>query len=266
MEKNMYMQKFRSGSQVLNPVNNSLNRSFIPSDINNLKTWLLEIQGNGNGEYYDPRNAQSYPGDKIRERGFAPSKIVRLQDELKHLEEQHNKYVEGRLASGYPKPTEWPERALHQKKTVEARIQVANEEIDKLKELIAKLEQKKAEGKGKHLLGDPRYWSAGNLRDGILVQVGPWKVKPDEEGLLRISDPTSPYDSMPVWQFRSQVVRPMYQEFKYRREHQTQLAKKNGVMCGAVPYPKPPKFDKASGQLEYSNYHNNIIKKIKQES
>ena len=77
------------------------------------------------------------------------------------------------------------------------------------------------------------------MRHGVLVEIGPWKVEPDAEGLLRISDPDSPYHTMPVWRFRAEVTKPMSMEFVHRHKKEETEAVAEGRPKRKVKYPEP---------------------------
>lgn len=88
-------------------------------------------------------------------------------------------------------------------------------------------------------------------------------VGPGEDGVLEIIDKRSRYCGMPVWKFKSQVLRAMGQEFSFRTKKEEQAVLLEDRKRRPVKYPAPPIYHRATGVLEYPDYHNETIKKLK---
>jgi len=251
MERNPYLQRYRAESLILGKRNATwLNQPVLEGDPSNLKSHLLQIRGGEDGHYFNSHNKR------------IPSRMVLLEEQLKEVEQKWNNYCQDRLNVGEPKPVIWPEHLQEQKDRLEAKLQVANEEVRWLSIHLQKAEDQKPESRG-NLLSNPRYWGTGNLRDGHLVRIAGWDVAPDDTGLLRISDPTSPYDGIEVWRFKAQVVNPMHYENRLRGRKETKEALEKNRSKKSIPFPKPPTFDPVSGNIEYQGYSNETIRKIK---
>ncbi len=80
-----------------------------------------------------------------------------------------------------------------------------------------------------------------------------------------ISDNRSPYNGMPVWQFKSQIVNAMSMEFKHRSQTESKLAKAENRPPQPVPYPAAPTINKNTGAFEYHGFSSQVIKKLKSE-
>ncbi len=260
MENNTYLERYRKQSIILDGNRNGsdLNQPLILGDVNNLKSHLRQLLGGGEasenpGFYWAP--------DK---RLMVPGKIKRLKEELTGLEQQFDKYAQSRLLIGEPRPQVWPDDLQEKKLKTEARLQIAFEEQKELERLLAQALEQQAKSRPS-LLTHPKYWGSGQLKDGVLVEIGPWNVKPDSEGLLRISDTDSPYDTMPVWRFKSEILKPMGNEFAHRHKQEETEAVKLTRPRRKVNYPIPGRWSKESDLIEYEGYSNVVIKKLKQE-
>ena len=175
----------------------------IIGNADNLKSHLVEIQGNGDGKFYDPQN-----------RRYFPAKLIKLTAQLEDLNEEFERFVETRLSFGDPKPKTWPPELMEKKEELSARIKVAKEEIQwlesKIKEAEAEKVAKEKEPVKRH------FWGSGRLSQGQLVEFCGWDVGKNEEGVLCIDDETSDFHGMEIWRLKSQVINPMHAEFRLR--------------------------------------------------
>jgi hypothetical protein len=268
--ENRFLEKYRKESQVLNPVNNVMNDPFIPSDLNNLRTHLYKIQGvpGQNGNFYDPTNGQSFPGDKAGQKGFVPSKQARLKNQLRELGKEFEKYVRQRVAEGEKPPTAWPPHLEDKKLELEAKIQITSEEIEKLKELITTVEERQKTARPSLISGNPMYWGTGRLQDGQLVEIAGWRVAMDEtKGVLCIQDETSPYNGLEVHRFKALVVNPAHMEYRLRHRKEAAEALAQNRPRKTVNFPAVPVYNRQSDTLEFpGDWDPSVIRKIKIET
>lgn len=254
MENNQFLERYRRESFILEHNRNAtfMNPSVIPGNKVNLESHLLRIRGNTQGVYFDS-------GFKAQ----IPTLII-LREKQKALAEKWEQHCQDQLKIGNAKPKHMPAAMQEESDKIMARIQVCNEEIAWLEAELQKVvdDQKKNHGS---LLTHPRNWGSSQLRDGQLVEIGPWRVAPDETGLLRISDSSSPYDTMEAWRFKAEVLNPMSQEYILRCRNEVKAAEKEKRKRQVVPYPTPPTYDSVNDHVEYpADYGPSIIRKLKQ--
>ncbi len=230
-----------------------MNPSVIIGNITNLERHLLQIKGNEKGIYFDSHFRET------------PASLSILQEKQKELEKKWEQYGVDQLKIGNPRPKQMPVQMQEESDKIAARIQVCNEEIEWLEKHLKLAQEQKAKSRGS-LLTHPKYWGGSELKDGILVSIGPWDVKPDEQGMLRISDQDSPYFSMPVWKFKAEILNPMSNENNHRHYTEEKAAVAEDRKRKKIEYPEPGIWNKESDLIEYSGYSNNTIKKLKQEN
>lgn len=263
METNRFLERYRQGSQILHSVHNMLNDVVNKKDINNLQSHLSRIQGapGKNGDYYDPTSADSYPGDKKRERGFVPSKLSRLREEENELQQKWEMYCQQQLNIGNLKPKNMPPEMQERKEKLTAKVQVCQEEVSWLEQ---KLEDAMADIKAReHRPTNPRFWGAGRLHDNVLVEFCGWNVSKNSAGILAVDDPSSPFDGMEIWRVKSQVVNPMFHENRLRQRKEANAALAAERKRKEVPFPTPPTYRRETDTIEYPNYSNEVIRKLK---
>jgi hypothetical protein len=258
MNDNHYTEKYRRESIILDGNRNGsdLNQPLIPGNINNLKSHLLQLVGadkdsENPGHYLAPENK------------WIPGRIPWLREQLAELEKKFKDHALAELKIGNAKPKVWPDHLQEQKDRLDAKLLVAEEEQKELYRLIdaAQIQQKKAKPS---LLTAPQHWGSSQLRDGQLIEIGPWSVSPNDEGLLCIDDEDSPYHTMPVWRFKSEILKPMGLEFALRHKQDETESLKLQKPRQKVMYPMPGSWNPKTDLIEYSGYSNNTIKKLKQ--
>ncbi len=224
----------------------------VASDADNLKSHLLRIKGDDNGQYF---NSQYKP---------MPSKLTLLKTQETELQKQWERHCQQQVNYGNPVPQGMTPELQERKDKLDAKRIVCEEEIRWLQEKIKEAEAVKAAREKKKV--QPRFWGSGQLRDGILIEFCGWSVGKNEEGILCIDDPDSPYNSCPVWKLKSQIVNPMHAEFRLRQWKETQAALDENRKRREVRFPKPPTFDHRSGNIEYpGSYDPSTIRKLKLE-
>lgn len=253
---NPYLNRYMRESRILNPRPASGIENFMNlRDLHTVEVELLEREGNASGGYYNP-GVRAGDGTNTHT-ALLPS----LKAQLKTLNDQYKGYEKSVIASGgRPKPP-WPSNLEEDRQKVDARIAVCKAEIDKLKELIKPmLEAKEAEETKPFPM---KQWGAGELRDGHLIKIGGWDVKmPKGKDVLHIVDKRSPYHLMPVWRFKSQILKAISLEKNYRER----LAVKEAIATGnrkIVPKPpQPPVYHHATNTIEYPDYDIKVLRKI----
>jgi hypothetical protein len=254
---NQYVKRLRKLSPILNPAQrNTQNISVVEHDIQNLQSNIFLIEGGTSepGKYWDSER-----------KAFIIAYLPSRKNDLKKIEEKYKIEKQTALNNGDKPLTEWPEHLLQEKKECQARILIYEEEVSWLKEKIKKAEAT-AEANKINKSGinpDRRQWGAGKLKDGILVEVAGQKVSPNKSGILEISDPNSPYFSMPVWKWKAEVVNPMFAEFRLRCRNEDKAALLENRPKKAIAFPPAPIFDKKSGNIEYYQYSSKTLSKLK---
>jgi hypothetical protein len=169
-------------------------------------------------------------------------------------------------------PSEWPPDLIAKRDDLEARIAVKTLEVKHLAKLLdeaIETENANAPDRGKCLPSDRRMWKVGRGGpDGVLRELGGQKLglKEDARGdeILHIMDERSPYNGLPVWEFKVKVLKAMDLEYDIRIREQARAAKAEGRNPKKVSYPQAPKWDPKTNQFEYKNYSSKTLRKIKE--
>ena len=249
--ENRFISIYQSQSNILAPGAPSMMTEFVvKGNLDNLRSHMLRIKGGTDGDYL---NSQ---GKRV------PAKLIQLKEQKKNLEDQWERFCQSRIAVGEPKPKIWPEHLQEKKDKLQARLQVAQEEIAWLEKEIGSAEVGEAARKKKVV--SPQHWGAGQLRNGELIEFCGWSVSPDSSGLLRILDPSSPFNGLAIWRLKSQVVNPLHYEYRVRMRKEAGAAQAENRKRKEVKFPKPPTFDQKSGNIEYpGDYDPSTIRKLK---
>jgi hypothetical protein len=109
-----------------------------------------------------------------------------------------------------------------------------------------------------------RYWGAGRLKDGVLVELGGFKVSPEKDGILRIDVPRSDHNGIEVWRFKNQIVKPMSWEFAYLEREEVKAARKDRRPVKIIPYPEAGIWSRKTYEIEYPGYSEKTLEKIKE--
>lgn len=152
-------------------------------------------------------------------------RIKQTQEELAAINKKYDGYKQEKIQTGGKPPTDLPPDLKEKKQQLQAKLRVHEMEAEYLRDLLEKT--------------------------------------PDPDGLLRISDPRSEYNGMPVHRFRSQICNPMFHEHRIRVRKAVEAGMKEGGTYIKPKWPKPGTWDKESGNIEYDNYHNQVMKKLK---
>lgn len=220
-----------------------------------LRGLLLQLKGSDQepGRFYYPE------GNK-----WLQCTLENLREKEKQLQKQWKSHVQSRVDIGERPPKEWPRYLAEPRDRLEAQKLVAEEEIKVLEGLLEKAEAEKHQREKRRVR--PRFWGAGNLSGGTLVEFCGWDVRKNDEGILAVDDPSSPYDTMEIWRLKSQVLNPLFHEYRLRQRLETKAALEENRPRKNVPFPVPPSYDMESDQIEYQGYSNATIRKVKQDA
>jgi len=249
--KNRFFEKYKVESNILNPTNAGWDQPFIAGNLDNLKSHLLQLRG-----------SDENPGEYFYAGAFVSATLPKLEAQLKELTEEFARFQESRTTMGEPLPKIWPADLEERKEKLLARRSIANEEVKVLEHHIVKLEKLQAK-RDENLCKNPMFWGTGSLKDGVLVTIAGWNVRPDKNGLLCIKDDSSPYNLMPCWQFKSQIVNPLHHEHRVRRRIAAALPVGPDGKKKIAIFPVAPKFNKETQTIEYQDYHPEVLKKVK---
>lgn len=261
MEQNTYIEKYRRESIILDGNRNGsdLNQPLIPGNQSNLNSHLLQLLGGDKGSSHPGHYLA--PGNK-----WVPGRIPRLQQELKELEKKFEEHTLQELKIGNARPQHWPDHLNYQRDRLIAKLQVAEEEQRELEKMLTAAQEQQQKARPS-LLMHPKHWGSGQLQNGILTEIGPWKVAMhSEKKVLCIRDDSSPYDGLEVHRFKALVVRPLSMEFVRRNKAEEQAAVAENRPRKKVRYPDPPSWNPETDVIEYVGIDNSIIKKLKQEN
>ena len=227
-----------------------MNPSVVIGNIDNLKSHLLQIKGNENGVYFDSHHLET------------PAQLTTLREQVEQLEIAWQQHVESTVNQGDKPPTNWPPHLQDKKEKLEARRIVAQEEVAWLEEKLVQGEQDKRTREKKP--ANSRLSGAGRLRDGILVEFCGWDVSKNSEGILCIDDPSSEFNTMPIWRLKSEILNIISQEFVLRHKKEEKAAVAEGRPKNTVKYPHTPTWNKDNDLIEYpGDYDPSVIRKLK---
>lgn len=186
--------------------------------------------------------------------------VTAMEEKLQSVNQDWESYKSRLLNEGYAEPSTMPQDIKNRYGELKARIAVRKLEIEHLKLKIVETKNKAGETKLAKI-GKPI--GAGKLRNGILQRIDEQVVKPNADRVLCIDDKRSKYNGMPVWQYRSQVVKAFTLEKNYRMRQEAQNAKLEERPCKKVSNPSVPYWNQKTGTLEYPGYSNKVIRKLK---
>ena len=164
-----------------------------PVFVRSLKvTW----EGNEEGKHF-------VPGTEAWRR----SRIPGIKDKLTEVDEQFKHYQQRRVNEGNRRPEEMPTEMKEEKLKLEARLDIATEELDVINVHLSKIESKKRVGDdSKVLKHGPR--GHGWLKAGILWEMDGQNVRLTNKDVLVIDDKRSPFDGMMCADYKEHIVRP----------------------------------------------------------
>jgi len=226
-----YYDRFKMDSVIMNANARATNISHVGdySDTAFLKSLKAAWEGNEEGKHWDGSSGK-----------WKNSRIPSLKSQLAELERRFENYQEKRIREGHSKPTTWPQDLKDKRLEVEARLNIAEEELDYINEHIEKIEAKTQEKDDSMVL---RYGPLGSgpLRNSVIVEIDGQNVVVSEEGEPVISDNRSRYNGMLVSDYRKYIAEPWVRERnKMRSEMDEKLRKKEITIEEYRPKIQPP--------------------------
>lgn len=255
-QKEKFAAMYRRESNILHPLQlgqGNLLEPVIEGDLQNLFAHRLRLTGELDGEW---KGHYSY-NDK-----WSTAEVPTYELMLKELAGDFRNHQQMELNQGNQLSKEYPKELLAKREQLEAKLLVFDEEVKFLDKLIvsAQTSKKEADEKREPVLGKKSTWNRQEQRNGVLTSVAGQVVKPDEDGILRISDPRSPYNTLLVYRWRGEVVRPLNREFSWRTR---QEMKKVPDDRKKVHYPAAPTYDRKTDKISYEGYAPGPLKKQK---
>ena len=254
-KNNELVERYRRESPILgNRSAQWLDEPVFEGNQDNLKSHLLRLKGSDTHPelYYYPENRQ-----------WISCKLARLEKQEREIEKTWQRYRQDRIAIGELEPKSRPPHIQSEREKCKAKLQVCKEEIAWLEVKLNEAETAKTNRETKQV--PPQFWTSGRLHNGILVEWAGWSIKKNGEGILCIDDVTSPYYSLPLWKFKSQVANPMFWEFSHRQKEEARAAEIDNRKRRNVPFPPVPIYDPATNTISYPAYSPKTLSKIKKD-
>lgn len=136
------------------------------------------------------------------------SKLSRAENAVAELDWQFEQVKAERAKTGRDVPWKRDDKAEAAYLDAVAEMDVTGEEVDKLEVLLAKFTKQRSAAEAAQVL---KYGPRGVGRIGpgnVLAELDGQTVKINEDGVLAIADPRSPYDRLPVQVYKEQLVLP----------------------------------------------------------
>lgn len=186
--------------------------------------------------------------------------VTAMEGKLESVTTAWESYKSRMLNEGHEEPTEMPQDIKERYDTFKSRIAVRKLECEHVKQKIVQAKNRAGETE---LPKITKPLGSGKLRNGVLQTIDGLQVKPNADNVLCIADKRSKYNGMPVWQYRSQVVKAFTLEKNYRMRLEAKVAKSEGRPFKKVSNPPVPHYNQKTGTLEYPGYSNKVIQKLK---
>lgn len=252
---NSKIERLRQKSPILNVrQRNVRNGIFNENSADDLKSRIILLEG---GDEY---KNQRWNSEKKK---FETAFLEVLRNKLKKVQQEFESYKQMEINTGNRPPKQWPPHLLEKREDAEAHLAVAEEELSWLKSKLEKVEaeaEKPAKEGG--LFADPRTWSSSTTRDGIIDTVAGQKCAMNEEGILYITDESSPYQGMLVWKFKGEIALPMFREYSHRQRAEVASTLKENRIRRKVDFPPAPTYNKATDTVVYEGYSDSVLKKL----
>jgi hypothetical protein len=203
-----HCDRFRNNSPILSPSNmpNSLMQFY---DKSGCESALVELEGtDADGMFVNNEGIKKM------------SALTQARQELDQIEERFRSYRQQRVDGGYGLPNE-PKELFEARVRAEAKLDVVNQEIKKLKERLQSFtDAEEKEREQKVLQFGCR--GSGRLQGGILREIDFQQVT-RIHGVLVITDPLSVFRGLSVIDYRQRICEPW---LKATREKYATLQKK----------------------------------------
>lgn len=189
-------------------------------------------------------------------------KIQNLEDDLKQIIAKFRE-IQGRaIDAGNEIPEIMDDGMQEEYQRIAARLEVAKEELTWLNSKLEKALQNQPKPDVQPISA-PEFWSISTLKGGQLQAVGGHLVSKNEDGIFCIDDERSQYSGMPVWRFKSEVSNPIHWEYSNRQRAEAAAALEANRPRKAVKFPSVPLYNPETGVIEYQDYMNETMKKLK---
>lgn len=183
-------------------------------DKQNIESEIIWLEGNKHGMVFNRDSGEE-----------TIALIPAAKEQLKELEIKFRTYQQRKVNEGFNRPAEMPNQMLKEKLKLEATLDVYQEELAELKKRLKKFtEAEDGEHKEMVLANGPN--GAGSLHDGILVEIDGQKVTLNEDNVLTIDEPSSPYNKMFVANYRQSIVLPWKTATEKLRNEKASLSRK----------------------------------------
>ncbi len=260
--ENPYLKRRREFSPILNSKQrNDRNITVDPGSIQNLQSHINMIEGSSDpkhlGRYFDSGSGS-----------FVLSFMPLLKEDLEKVHVTFKGFLQSQVDQGNEPSDLWPPSLLEKRQLLEAQIEIRNEELTWLREKIEELKKEEAlvEETKVNFLANPITWPpGGSLSNGILQSINGQKVTLNDDGILVINEPRSPYHGMLVWKFKAQIMGPLGAEHRYRTRKEDKQALVENRPKKRVKYPPRPIYNAKEDKITYPDYHKDWakIKKLK---
>ncbi len=251
---NQLIARYRKESPVFNPQAGNVYKPFILSgDPASMQSYLVQLVGGTKqpGEFYNT--------DKNR---WEPAMIPMLEAALESIPEKFERAKQDEMNRRNPPLTAMPSRLAEEKDRMEAQLQIAKEEVGFLEKEIEAAKKKK-DPEPPAILPRKQWNTVKFNKEGVMQSIAGWKVAEDKgKKLLCIQDARSLFDGLPVWKFKSGVLRAIELESSYRRRKAIREEVETGKPRQPFKAPATPIYDHKSGTLKYPGYSEKVLEKI----
>ncbi|MBN2611768.1 MAG: hypothetical protein JXB00_09465 [Bacteroidales bacterium] len=221
-EAREYHEKFdklRLNSRILNAGGQKISfDSIVAWDRTSILSLLAELQGNIDGQY-------------VKEKTYYTARLPLIQAQIAEIEQKFKDFQQQRINEGYKKPEKMPEKMFIDLLRLQASEDVTTEEIEFLQEKLNEFEELLIKEKSENILAcGPK--GSGRLQGGFLVEIDGQQVT-SLKGVLVISEKTSPYYGLSVFDYREFVAKPWTTE---RKRKMSDLQKKRELQLKEQGY------------------------------
>jgi hypothetical protein len=221
-------------SSILSPQNVQGTHAELMQTESGCQTLVRMLQGNEKHEYVDDRGNTNI------------AKIQRFNNKIDALMTGFENRNQRRLSEGKLPLQELPDELKKERLILEARLDIALEELDAVKEKLKTFQKKEQKSDDSMML---RYGPKGQiqLQGGIPHRVDGQKANVDKNGIPVIEDDRSPYDGMTVMAYQKLVVEPWNER---REAYNRKLQKDYEAKIEKGLSPKPPKRLKPNATIK----------------
>jgi len=219
--------RYRLQSPILNPQGFGVDGVALQMSYKTgLKNLLVELEGQEDGRWLNQMYGGRWFDCKLRTANLA---VEAIEQEFERVKAEATR-------NGHSVPTEMPEEMLERYHEALAKLDCVKEEIDKLRDALAKIEAREAIEDNDLVLKDGAI-GTGKLLDGILSRIDGQKVSINDDNVLVIRDERSPYNGMRVVDYREHIVKPYVTELRRLRAEDREQARKEER---PLKHPRPP--------------------------